>query len=242
LHHMLNLVNAPDQFAVEYTLTEDDVAGPFVEIPGDIYEKAELDAMGYESLTEKLSEQFHATPDLLAQLNPDVMLDSLKAGDVLMVPDVGSLDDSAVGEVAQIVVSGSGFYVHAEDSTGRILYHFPSTLGSSYDPSPEGDFEINSITEDPWWHYQPDILESVPDDQPDARIPPGPNNAVGVIWIDLSEPHFGIHGTSAPETIGYVTSAGCVRLTNWDALFLGRHLEEGIPVRFTGTRTRQAGG
>lgn len=242
LHMMMSLANVPDRFAVEYTLTEDDVAGPFVEIPSDIYEKAELDAMGYESLTEKLSEQFHATPALLAQLNPDVTLDALQAGDVLTVPNVSTPDDSAVGKVAQLTISGSGFYVHAVDSTGRILYHFPSTLGSSYDPSPEGDFEINSITENPWWHYQPDILEHVPDDEPDARIPPGPNNAVGVIWIDLSEPHFGIHGTSAPETIGYVTSAGCVRLTNWDALFLGRHIEEGIPVRFTGTRTQQAGG
>lgn len=242
LHTLLTLADSPDRFAIEHTLTEDDVAGPFVDIPGDIYAKAELDRMGYESLTEKLSEQFHATPDLLAQLNPEATLNALQAGDVLMVPAVSSPDDSTMDKVAQIAISGSGFYLHAKDSTGRILYHFPSTLGSSYDPSPEGDFEVNSVTEDPWWHYQPDILESVPDDQPDARIPPGPNNAVGVVWIDLSEPHFGIHGTSAPETIGYVTSAGCVRLTNWDALFLGRHLEEGIPVSFTGTRTQQAGG
>lgn len=241
LHQMMTLAGAPDAFIIEHTLTEDDVAGPFVDIPGDIYEKAKLDRMAYESLSEKLSETFHVTPDLLQKLNPDADLNALSAGDVLMVPAVSSPDDAAMGAIVQVVISGKGFYVHAEDSTGRILYHFPSTLGSSYDPSPEGDLKINSVTEDPWWHYQPSILESVPDDLPEARIPPGPNNAVGVVWIDLSEPHYGIHGTSAPETIGYVTSAGCVRLTNWDALFLGRHLEEGTPVQFTATRTEQTG-
>ncbi|MBD0320801.1 MAG: L,D-transpeptidase, partial [Gemmatimonadetes bacterium] len=111
-----------------------------------------------------------------------------------------------------------------------------STLGASYDPSPQGSFSIRDITPDPSWHFQPDILEKVPDDKPDAMIPPGPNNAVGVVWMALSEPHYGIHGTKSPETIGYATSAGCVRLTNWDALFLARRMPLGTPVRFRETR------
>jgi hypothetical protein len=117
--------------------------------------------------------------------------------------------------------------VHALDAGGRILYHFPSTLGSTYDPSPQGSFTINDVTEDPSWHFQPKILEHVPDDKPDAMIPAGPNNAVGLVWMDLSEPHYGIHGTKSPETIGYATSAGCVRLTNWDALFLSKRVSKG---------------
>jgi lipoprotein-anchoring transpeptidase ErfK/SrfK len=72
----------------------------------------------------------------------------------------------------------------------------------------------------------------VEDDEPEARIPPGPNNAVGVVWMALSIPHYGIHGTSAPETIGYATSAGCVRLTNWDARFLAGRIGEGVGVEF----------
>jgi lipoprotein-anchoring transpeptidase ErfK/SrfK len=91
------------------------------------------------------------------------------------------------------------------------------------------------IAPDPWWHYQPEILAHVESSKPDARIPPGPNNAVGVVWMALNVPHYGIHGTSAPETIGYASSAGCVRLTNWDALFLSRRINEGTPVQFRDT-------
>lgn len=228
----------PAELIVTRTLTAEQVEGPFVEIPEDIYEKAKLDCMCYTSLSEKLAEEFHATQALLEQLNPGVTLDDLKAGDTINVPNVSTADDPSRGEVARLVVSDGGHFVHAVDSTGTILYHFPSTLGSSYDPSPSGSWKVNSITEDPWWHYQPSLLAHVDDSEEDARIPPGPNNAVGLVWIDLSKEHYGIHGTSAPETIGYVTSAGCVRLTNWDALFLGRHIEPGTAVEFQDTDGR----
>src|SRR5690606_4818247 len=143
---------------------------------------------------------------------------------------------SAAGSPARIVISDGGRYLHVLDGSGRILYHFPATLGSDYSPSPSGDFRITGIAHDPSWHYQPDILEGVADDEPDAVLPPGPNNAVGVVWMQLSRPHYGIHGTSAPETIGYATSNGCVRLTNWDAEFLAEHVDEGTPVEFRDVR------
>lgn len=225
----------PSTLIVRHRLTAEDVEGPFIELPDSIYEKAKLDCMCYESLSEKLSERFHITPELLQQLNPGVNLDAVAAGAALSVPAVRGPDASMPGRVARVLVSKGGFFVHALDAKGRILAHFPSTLGSDYDPSPRGDFKINSVTEDPWWHYQPSILANVPSDRPEATIPPGPNNAVGSVWIDLTAPHYGIHGTSAPETIGYVSSAGCVRLTNWDALFLGRGVRPGIPVKFSDT-------
>lgn len=215
-----------------HTLTEDDVAGPFVSIPEDIYEKAELECMCYESLTEKLAERFHTSPEVLAQLNPEVDLDGLAAGDPLHVPAVRSEDAGRGVQVARLVISDQGFYVHALDANDRIVFHFPSTLGSSFDPSPSGNHRVAKITHDPWWHYQPSILEHVNDDEAEAMIPPGPNNAVGPVWMALSIPHYGIHGTSAPETIGYTTSAGCVRLTNWDALFLADRIAEGVAVEF----------
>ncbi|HET7233271.1 MAG TPA: L,D-transpeptidase, partial [Longimicrobium sp.] len=125
------------------------------------------------------------------------------------------------------------------DAGGRILYHFPTTLGSSYDPSPEGSFHVLAITENPWWHYQPAILKGRNPNAPPAQIPPGPNSAVGRVWMTLSAEHYGIHGTKSPETIGYAVSAGCVRLANWDALYLARRLTPGTPVVFRGTRTRE---
>jgi lipoprotein-anchoring transpeptidase ErfK/SrfK len=50
--------------------------------------------------------------------------------------------------------------------------------------------------------------------------------------MQLSKPHYGIHGTSDPESIGYVTSHGCVRLTNWDARLLSQRIQPGVEVHF----------
>jgi peptidoglycan hydrolase-like protein with peptidoglycan-binding domain len=231
----------PDAIVRRHTLTAEDVKGPFIEMPDSIYEQAKLDCSCYESLTEKMGELFHATPELLERLNPGTRLDGLQAGQTVNVPNVRGTDARAQGQVAELRVSGRGSYVQAVDASGRILYHFPSTLGSTYDPSPQGSFTVRGITKNPWWHFQPAILENVPDDKPEARIPPGPNNRVGAVWMALSEPHYGIHGTNKPETIGYATSAGCVRLTNWDALFLSDRIRSGTPVRFRDIQGRRGG-
>lgn len=232
---LFELANSPERLIVEHKLTEKDVSGPFVDIPEDIYEQAKLDCMCYESLSEKLAEMFHSSPDMLGRLNPNKNLDQVKAGDTLMVPavtDTGS-DQKGSSTVAKLIISDGGHYIHAVDSQDRILYHFPSTLGSTYAPSPTGEWKINAIAHDPAWHYQPDLLTGVPDDKPDAMIPAGPNNPVGKVWMDLSKEHYGIHGTKAPETIGYATSHGCVRLTNWDAVFLADKVKQGTAVSFT---------
>lgn len=241
---MIELAGNPDRLIVEHKLTEKDVKGPFKEIPADIYEKAKMDCMCYESLEEQLSEMFHISPALLKQLNPNVTLNDLKAGDSIMVPNLRSrmtLDQSSAENkpetsVSRVVVSDGGHYVHGLDSQGKVVVHYPSTLGSEYNPSPSGEHAINAIAYDPSWHYQPELLGK--GEGKDAMIPPGPNNAVGVIWMDLTKPHYGIHGTSAPETIGYTTSSGCVRLTNWDALDLGARIKKGIPVEFRDTANR----
>jgi lipoprotein-anchoring transpeptidase ErfK/SrfK len=238
---LFELAGTPGELVVVHTLTNDDVEGPFVTIPSDIYEQAELDCSCYESLAEKLGERFHTDPELLGRLNPGVDLDGLGAGDRINVPRIRDQNAGVNAGIARIVVSANGHFVHALDGQDRIVMHFPSTLGSSYDPSPDGEFEITSITEEPWWHYQPAILEHVDSSEPDARIPPGPNSAVGLVWMALSKPHYGIHGTSRPETIGYATSAGCVRLTNWDALFLARRVDSGVAVVFRDTDTPAGG-
>jgi lipoprotein-anchoring transpeptidase ErfK/SrfK len=229
----------PQQPVVTRRLTEEDVRGPFVETPEDIYARAEMDRLVYESLEEQLGERFHATPDLLRRLNPGRPLDGLGAGDSLAVPNVGVAQGSGLtggrrpqGQVARLVVSGSGGYLHALDAQGRVLLHFPVTLGARYDPTPQGDYRITNVARNPEWRYDPALLANVPDDEEPATIPPGPNNAVGLVWMALSEPHYGIHGTAAPETIGYTSSSGCVRLTNWDALTLADAVRAGVPVQF----------
>ncbi|HEX5757919.1 MAG TPA: L,D-transpeptidase family protein [Thermoanaerobaculia bacterium] len=224
---------------VDVEVTAEDVAGPFTEVPEDVYEQAELECLCYASAVEAIAERYHTTPELLAELNPDADLDALAAGARLRVPNVEPLargNQRAAGaagqEVAQLVVSKRGFYTQALDGQGRILYHFPSTIGSKYDPSPQGQFKVTGVAFNPPFHYQPTLFHEVPDEEPEAQLPEGPNSPVGLVWIDLSKPHHGIHGTAVPETIGYTSSHGCIRLTNWDALFLARRVRPGVPVHF----------
>ena len=68
------------------------------------------------------------------------------------------------------------------------------------------------------------------DVQEPLDLPPGPNNPVGLVWIALSAKGYGIHGTHDPGAVSKRTSHGCIRLTNWDALELARHVNKGTPV------------
>jgi lipoprotein-anchoring transpeptidase ErfK/SrfK len=233
------LSGEPTELVRTHQLTAEDVAGPFVTLPEEYYDRRDMDCQCYESLAEKLAERFHTSEGLLTQLNPGVDLNGVTAGTSLNVPAVDrdpASPASGSGAIARIVISDGGRYLHALDANDRIVYHFPATLGSDYSPSPTGEYSITNIAHDPTWHYQPDLLEGVDDSEPDAVLPAGPNNAVGVVWMQLSRPHYGIHGTSAPETIGYATSNGCVRLTNWDAELLGGRVQPATPVSFRDVR------
>jgi lipoprotein-anchoring transpeptidase ErfK/SrfK len=222
----------------EHRLTAADLEGPFVEIPEETEAKADLDCLCYGSVEEKLAETFHTTPELLAQLNPDADLASLAAGDSLWVPAVEVVEPGEPGEggseqpVDRIVISRGGFYLHALDADGDVLYHFPSTLGNEYDPSPEGEWRVEGVAWRPEFHYQPALFSDVPDNEEDLMLPPGPNSPVGQVWLSLSKENYGIHGTAEPATIGYTSSHGCIRLTNWDAIFLGHRVKPGTPVEF----------
>jgi Uncharacterized protein conserved in bacteria len=215
-----------------YSVTADDVKGPFITIPNSVYEKAKISCLCYTSPLELLTEKFHATARLLKQLNPGVDLTKVAAGTSITVPNVADSSAAPAGTVAKLIISKTGFWTHAVDASGRVLYHFPSTLGAGYDPSPTGDFHITGIAHNPAFHYDPKLFAEVPDSRPTARLPSGPNSPVGVVWMGLSKPHYGIHGTESPETIGYASSHGCVRLTNWDALKLSKLVKPGVPVVF----------
>jgi lipoprotein-anchoring transpeptidase ErfK/SrfK len=221
---------------VEYTLTADDLKGPFVSVPDDMYEKAQLECLCYESLKEKLSEKFHTTIDFLDQLNADVSFSDLKPGDHIWAPNVRPWMTEDRPDIARVVISIRGNTFNAFDAAGNLIFHAPTTLGSKYDPSPNETVQVASITFDPHFHYQPTLFAEVPDDEPEANLSPGPNSPVGVVWTALTKPHFGIHGTSDPDSIGYASSHGCVRLTNWDANEVGHRISKGVPVEFLDTR------
>src|SRR3954451_6236899 len=221
-----------------YTLTADDTKGPFVHIPDDPYEKAKLDCLCYESLREKLAERFHCSEDFLEVLNPDVKINQLQAGATINAPNVRGAMTQDQPDIAKVIISIAGNSYNAFDAAGNIIFHAPTTLGSTYDPSPDETLHVVAITRLPHFHYDPTLYHEVPDSEPDAHMNPGPNSPVGVVWMALSKEHYGMHGTPDPDSIGYASSHGCVRLTNWDADEVSHRISKGVPVSFVDTTSK----
>ena len=209
---------------VPYVLTSEDVTGPFEKLPVETPDRAKLSALGFESSIEALGEKFHASPGLLRALNPGIAFD--EAGATVQVPNV-ERPPLAKADGLSVRVSESDHSAVAVRPDGSVVARYPATVGSEHDPLPVGEWKVNGVGWNPSFHYNPALFwDSEPGDEK-AKLPPGPNNPVGVVWIDLSKPHYGIHGTPEPSTIGGTTSHGCIRLTNWDALALGRLVSPG---------------
>jgi len=175
-----------------------------------------------------------------------------RAGQQIRVPNIGA-DEIAPGAIqdrawqqtlaslgvgstqaraAQIVVDESDTMLRVFDDAGKLAAAFTVSTGSSRDPLPIGEWGINGVAHNPPFAYQPDLFWDVPDNQAERQLPPGPNGPVGVVWIDLTKEHYGIHGTPEPQTIGRAQSHGCVRLTNWDAARLAGMVSGSTRVTF----------
>jgi lipoprotein-anchoring transpeptidase ErfK/SrfK len=210
----------------KYTIRPEDVAGPFEKIPEDMMEKAALPALSYSSPLELISEKFHASPKLLTKLNPGKSFD--KAGEEILVPNVHTAKPGE--KAAKIVVDKTASTVSAVDAEDKPIAQYPATMGSEHDPLPLGNWKVNGVSKNPPFHYNPDLFWDADAKDEKATIKPGPNNPVGVVWIDLSKQHYGIHGTPEPSTIGKTQSHGCIRLTNWDAAELAEMVGPGTPA------------
>jgi len=208
---------------IRYTLTDADVAGPFAAIPDDMMEKSQLPALGYTSVQEALGEKFHASPALLQALNPD---STFASGDEIVVPNIAGAQP--LPKAGQVVVDRSDGTVSVVDAVGKTIAQFPATMGSEHDPLPIGEWKIRGVARNPAFHYNPALFWDADPTHSKATIAPGPNNPVGVVWIDLSKDHYGIHGTPEPATVGKTQSHGCIRLTNWDALSLAAAVSPGM--------------
>ncbi|HVF34644.1 MAG TPA: L,D-transpeptidase [Candidatus Saccharimonadia bacterium] len=219
----LNADTAP--VLAEYTLVEADVAGPFVEIPKDMMEKAALEQMGYETVLEALGEKFHSSPALLKALNPGK--DFSLAGETLLVPQV---EAEPLAPAARVVVDKSDSTVSLQDDAGTTYAMFPATTGSEHDPLPLGEWKIQGVANAPVFNYNPELFWDADPTHAKATIKAGPNNPVGVAWVDLSKEHYGIHGTPEPRTIAKTQSHGCIRLTNWSVAALAKAVKPGTPA------------
>ncbi len=210
----------------EYTVTAADIAGPYASIPDDMMAQAQLPALGYGSLLEALGERFHASPELLRRLNPGAA--EAKAGAVLKVPAIAP--GSTPAKAARVVVDRSDSVLRLVDGDGHLLAQYPASTGSEHDPLPIGEWKIVAIAPDPTFHYNPGLFWDADPAHDKGRLAAGPNNPVGTVWIDLSKPHYGIHGTPEPRGVGKRQSHGCIRLTNWDATRVAAMVGAGVPV------------
>ncbi len=209
-----------------YTITAQDVAGPYTPVPAGMMAKAKLPALGYASLAEALGERFHSSPDLLRRLNPGKSL--TRAGTQLTVPNVAAA--RPLPKASSILVDAREGTLTLLDAGGMPFAQFPASTGSKHDPLPEGRWQVRGVATNPEYRYNPKLFWDAKAGDAKARIAAGPNNPVGLAWIELSKEHYGIHGTPEPGKIGKTQSHGCIRLTNWDVMAVVRSIARGAVV------------
>ncbi|KSV72799.1 hypothetical protein N183_25295 [Sinorhizobium sp. Sb3] len=209
-----------------YVISEEDTKGLVATIPKDYSEQAKMDQLGYTSVAEKLAERFHMDIDLFKALNAASMF---SVGDTVSVMVPGA---PRQGTVKRIEVHRRLGQVMAFAGDGTVIAAYPATIGSREAPSPSGTHKVKGVARTPPYVYNPKINFQQGDNRKILTLPGGPNGPVGSVWIDLSKPTYGIHGTPEPSMIDKSGSHGCVRLTNWDAEELAGMVKPGVIVEF----------
>jgi lipoprotein-anchoring transpeptidase ErfK/SrfK len=211
-----------------YEITSADAAGPYVaSIPTDYAHKAALPHLSFTSTSEMLAEKFHMDEAYLKEMNPGV--DFTIPGTIIKVIDTGS---AKTGKVAKIIADKARKQILAYDESGALIAAYPASIGSADTPSPSGTVTVERIALNPGYTYNPKINFKQGENDKVLTLQPGPNGPVGTVWIALSKPTYGIHGTPDPSKIGKTQSHGCIRLTNWDATELAKMVSKGVTVEF----------
>lgn len=211
--HVWNLLQsyAAQPATQDYTITPEDAQGLVDSIPVDYAEKAQMAAMAHTSVAERLGERFHMDEKFIAFLNPGI---DLVPGATIKVINPGA---RMRGTVTRILVDVNTRRVAGFGANGQLLVDYPATIGSSATPSPSGTHQVATVALNPNYTYDPKKNFQQGDNDKVLVVPPGPNGPVGTVWIGLSKPTYGIHGTPTPSQLFRNQSMGCVRLTNWDA-------------------------
>lgn len=204
---------------VTYTITEDDVKTNFATTPASAEAKSKMKGLYYQDIKEMLGERFHMDVRYLDKLNKNKQY---KAGETITVLNTR---DPLKQRINRVVANKADKTLYAYNGD-KLVATYPTTVGSDATPSPQGTFKIINKVKMPW--YKATVGKG--SDKQVYMLPPGPNSPVGVVWMGLSKPSYGIHGSPEPEGISRQASAGCVRLTNWDVLEVYANIENGATV------------
>lgn len=204
---------------VTYTLTADDINTNFAATPAGSEAKSKMKGLYYQDIKEMLSERFHMDVRYLDKLNKNK---AYKIGETITVINTRTPLNA---RITRVVANKADKTLYAYDGN-KLVATYPTTVGSDSTPSPQGSFKIVNKVKMPW--YKATVGEG--DQKKVHMLPPGPNSPVGVVWMGLSKPSYGIHGSPKPEGISRQASAGCVRLTNWDVLEVYANIENGATV------------
>ncbi len=230
-------------------LTREALAGPYINpLPKDYGEQAKLPTIGYATPMEKLAEMFHTSPETLIALNSPST--RLKVGNTIVsqcAARVAQLRRQAADHWRQtlnmlnvdanqpvadhIVVDKSDKVLRVLDKDDKLIAQFSATMGSEHDPLPLGREDLRRRLQ-PQVPLQPRAVLGCQEGRREGAVAAGPNGPVGVVWLDLSKEHYGIHGTPHPELIGRTESHGCIRLTNWDVARLAQMVKPGTKAVF----------
>jgi lipoprotein-anchoring transpeptidase ErfK/SrfK len=212
-------------------LSEKDVGG-LVTVPASWPERAQLPRLDHETVLERIAEQYHATEAFIQQLNPGVAWPNPAVGTELQVPNTHRARSV---RATRLVVNQETRTVRGYDAAGKLIAYFPCSIAAQMANRPAGETTVKNQAGDPNYTFDPDTFPEVSEAMKGTKrlvIPPGPNNPVGIAWVGLNLPGYGIHGTPKPERIGNAESHGCIRLANWNALKLAHMVSTGIPVAF----------
>lgn len=193
--------------------------------------KSQQSALDYETILEDVAEKAHSYPILIEKLNPDVNWTNVTAGTSMKIPDVSYPEPA--DKAAFIIIHLSDKFMEAFDAGTNLLAHFPCSIAAKVEKRPVGELHVVVVAPNPNYTVDPALFPESDELQALGRkliLPPGPNNPVGVAWIGLDKPGYGMHGTPNPEQVGRTESHGCFRLANWDAEYLVKLVWIGMPV------------
>lgn len=214
-----------------YTITDKDVAGPFLhKLPARMEDMKDIPKLSYTSPREALAEKFHMSEQLLAALNPGRHFD--RAGETIVVVDTSDGGSAPPVKADRVEIDKERQTVKLFDKSNALIGFYPATVGSEEKPSPSGTLKVTEVSPNPLYRYNPKYHFKGVHSRKPFIIKPGPNNPVGTVWINLSAEGYGIHGTPSPGKISKAESHGCVRLTNWDAERVAASVAKGTPVAF----------